>query len=290
MAAQLKVLVTGGNTGIGLALCKQLAIEHNIHVFLGSRDEDRGKEAIKTIVTAAPQAKVTLVVIDVSSTDSVQAAAASLDNEKPFHAIVNNAGIGLAHAGTTCDDIVNVNTYGAKRVVEAFLPLLNPQGGRIVGTSSGVASSYASNSWRGENMGLLPTSERAPLQSFDCTWSELESIMQREKELGYGEGTAGAFASYGLSKAVLTAYHMLLAKQFPNLVISTCSPGFINTAMTSGFGATLEPEQGTVSLKKCILGDLTQGDLQCKGWYYGSDGLRSPLNFMRNPGDPEFMG
>jgi len=286
MTGQLKVLVTGGNAGIGLALCKQLATENNIHVFLGSRDEERGKEAVNSILQAAPDAKVTLVVIDVASTASVQAAAASLADEKPFHAIVNNAGVGLAQVGVTADDILNVNVYGAKRVNEAFLPLLNPEGGRLVGTSSGVASSYAGNSFQGKPMGLLPSAERAPLQSSDVTWAQLEQIMAREKELGYGEGQAAAYAAYGLSKAVLTAYYMSLAREHPRLVVSTCSPGFIATAMTAGFGASLQPEQGTVSLKKCILGHLGA----CKGWYYGSDGLRSPLNYMRNPGEPEYQG
>ena len=31
------VLVTGGNTGIGFALCRQLAADHGCHVYLGSR-------------------------------------------------------------------------------------------------------------------------------------------------------------------------------------------------------------------------------------------------------------
>ena len=26
------------------------------------------------------------------------------------------------------------------------------------------------------------------------------------------------------------------------------------------------------------------------GWYYGSDGLRSPLHYMRNPGEPPWDG
>jgi NAD(P)-dependent dehydrogenase (short-subunit alcohol dehydrogenase family) len=34
-----RVLVTGGNTGIGLALCRQLSVDHGCHVILGSRSE-----------------------------------------------------------------------------------------------------------------------------------------------------------------------------------------------------------------------------------------------------------
>ena len=38
------ILVTGGNSGIGLALCKLLVTGHGCHVYMGSRDVGRGKE------------------------------------------------------------------------------------------------------------------------------------------------------------------------------------------------------------------------------------------------------
>ena len=34
-----RVLVTGGNAGIGLALCRQLCVDHGCHVIMGSRSE-----------------------------------------------------------------------------------------------------------------------------------------------------------------------------------------------------------------------------------------------------------
>ena len=48
--------------------------------------------------------------------------------------------------------------------------------------------------------------------------------------------------------------------------------------MTEGYGAKLTPEQGCVSSLKCIFGDVSSG------FYYGSDGLRSPLICTRDPG------
>jgi carbonyl reductase 1 len=220
----------------------------------------------------------------VTSQDSINAAAASLESEKPFHAVINNAGAGLAH-GVGPKDILDVNIYGAKHVNDAFIPLVNPNGGRLIGTSSGLASSYVSGKFSGNDLGRLPMKEREPLKSFDVTWEQIQTILDKEAELGYGEGDQGAsMCAYGLSKACLTAYYMLLAKQYPNLITATVSPGFINTKMTQGFGASLQPEQGTISLRKCTLEPLTD----CKGWYFGSDGLRSPLDVMRNPGDPEY--
>ena len=80
-------------------------------------------------------------------------------------------------------------------------------------------------------------------------------------------------------------YTAFLASTFPYLKINAVSPGFIDTALTKGYGATLKPEQGTVSIRHCLFNDLNGN-----GWYYGSDAKRSPLHYMRNPGEPEFKG
>lgn len=74
------VLVTGGNSGIGLALCKLLVTEHGCHVYLGARDASRGEVAVKSIVDAHPEAadKVELLTIDVADDASCAAAAESL--------------------------------------------------------------------------------------------------------------------------------------------------------------------------------------------------------------------
>ena len=55
--------------------------------------------------------------------------------------------------------------------------------------------------------------------------------------------------------------------------------------MTAGMGATKPPEEGTVSLKKCLFEELPSS-----GYFWGSDGRRSSLHFCRNPGEPEFDG
>ena len=45
-------------------------------------------------------------------------------------------------------------------------------------------------------------------------------------------------------------------------------------------------EAGTLAIKKCLF-DMPKEE---SGWYYGSDGVRSPLHFMRNPGEPAYDG
>jgi len=48
--------------------------------------------------------------------------------------------------------------------------------------------------------------------------------------------------AYGLSKAAMSVYTMIVAKKHPNLKVNCISPGFIATQMTAKFGAKLTPE------------------------------------------------
>lgn len=48
-----RILVTGANTGIGLALTKQLVKDHGCHVYLGSRSVEKGERAVKEVKNEA---------------------------------------------------------------------------------------------------------------------------------------------------------------------------------------------------------------------------------------------
>ena len=106
-----------------------------------------------------------------------------------------------------------------------------------------------------------------------------------EEEIAYILKMNDEYAAYGGSKALLACYTMKLAQLHPALSISILSPGYILTDMTRGMGATKSPEEGTVSLIKCLFGDLP-----ASGYFWGSDVLRSPWHYMRNPGEPEYDG
>ena len=60
MASKKTILVTGGNAGIGFALCTVLARDHGCKVYLGSRDHTKGALAVAQILEAVKGADVEL--------------------------------------------------------------------------------------------------------------------------------------------------------------------------------------------------------------------------------------
>jgi len=265
-----RILVTGANTGIGLALTKQLVKDHGCHVYLGSRSVERGQRAVEEVKREAGDS-VELLNVDVSNPASIESAASSLSQalgSSKLYAIVNNAGTGFSH-GSPPQDILDTNTRGPRRVVDAFLPLLHPQG-RIVNVGSGAGPMF---------FDMLNSSQQKKQYVNAMDEKEIETEIARIEKLG------DAFAAYAGSKALLACYTMELARRYPELTVSIISPGYIKTAMTAGMGATKLPHEGTVSITKCLFEELP-----ASGYFWGSDGLRSPLHFLRNPGEPEFDG
>jgi len=269
------VVVTGGNSGIGLALCKLLATKHACYVFLGSRNAAKGKAALASIVEACPDAagKIEVLPIDVSDDASCKAAAEILKAKNvTLYALVNNAGVGLAHGDVGgVQSLLNTNYKGPQRVTGALVAAdLIGKGGRIVNVSSGGASMWL----RKQDEATKTLFSKPPsLQALDAA----VELAVKEERFVMGGG-------YGLSKAALTAYTSLQAKMYPHLTTVSLSPGFIDTNMTKGYGAKLSPEQGCVSSIHCLFEDVTSG------WYYGSDAKRSPLTCTRDPGTPEYSG
>jgi len=270
----MRILVTGGNTGIGFALCKQLVIDYNCHVYLTARSPEKGLAAVSQISNSIAKSQsctgsIDFIPLDTTDDSSVTAAAKearSKLSEDKLYGIVNNAGIGLNTGGY--GDILNTNLYGPKRVCDNFLDLLDEEKGRIVNIGSGSGPMH---------VGSCSVDEKKMLCSPETTtWEVIEKHAK--------ENLNGSDA-YGLSKALVACYTGILARENPNLTVGCVSPGFINTQMTAGWGASKSPEQATLAIKHCLFEQL-----QGSGFYYGSDGIRSPYHFMRNPGEPAYDG
>lgn len=266
--------------GIGLALCKQLCKDHGAKVFLGSRSAEKGEAAVKDVKEyAGPEAMVELLQIDVGSDESVQKAAASLKEKNvKLTAIVNNAGTGLSH-GSSDEMVLNVNILGPKRVVDSFQSLLDPSGSRIVNVGSGSGPLYVNKQ---------PKDRMEKFLNENITWDEIQAEVEKGCQEGDPAYGAAGMGAYGLSKALLSSYTMLLARELKekNVLVYCLTPGYIETAITAAWGGGKPPEEGTVSIRHCLF----EAKPEVSGWFFGSDAKRSPLHVLRNPGEPVFDG
>ncbi|MBS1601211.1 MAG: SDR family NAD(P)-dependent oxidoreductase [Bacteroidetes bacterium] len=151
------VLVTGANKGIGLEVVRLLA-GAGYHVFLGSRDKEKGEAAVRQL-TVEGGGRIELVVVDVSSESSVREAAAWLGQRiDRLDVLVNNAGIrgSVPQTPSDADDdnmhrVFETNFFGAVRMVRHFMELLRKSElPRIVNVTSDLASLTLHNDpqWR----------------------------------------------------------------------------------------------------------------------------------------------
>jgi NAD(P)-dependent dehydrogenase (short-subunit alcohol dehydrogenase family) len=140
-------LVTGTSRGIGAEIARQLAADHGFVAYAGARDPDDVEEA-EGIVP---------IELDVTDEDEIFAAVERIGSDVGhLDALINNAGVYGDPVGAADYDIdrahevLEVNTFGPWRLIEALLPLLRRSDApRIVNVSSGAGQLSDMNGGRG---------------------------------------------------------------------------------------------------------------------------------------------
>ena len=141
------VLITGANKGIGFETARQL-LRLGHFIFLGSRDLQRGKDAVQQLKDEG-LTNVELLTIDVADKESVDAAAKELSARVDrLDVLINNAGIAgqmpqnaSAVAIENIRQVFDTNFFGVIQTTQAFIPLLKKSAEPcIVNVSSDLGS------------------------------------------------------------------------------------------------------------------------------------------------------
>ncbi|TVQ35182.1 MAG: SDR family NAD(P)-dependent oxidoreductase [Spirochaetaceae bacterium] len=180
--------ITGGSSGIGLAIARRLRIS-GADLVLIARDPQRLAAARQELLAleAAPAANradarpptVETVVLDV--TDPQQVAHTLATAVERFGApdiLVNSAG--MAHPGyfeqldySTLEETLRVNLHGAWHMIQALLPYLRQRRGQIVNVASfsGLMGTFGYTAYAASKFALVGMSEalRSELQADGVT-------------------------------------------------------------------------------------------------------------------------
>jgi NAD(P)-dependent dehydrogenase (short-subunit alcohol dehydrogenase family) len=133
-------VITGAIAGLGRESAKALATT-GAHVVLAGRSADALSETEKWVCTEVPGARTSSVRLDLTSLDSVRAAASAIaDITSAIHVLMNNAGVMFTPFGRTADGFemqFGTNHLGHFELSRLLTPqLVAAEGARIVNLSS----------------------------------------------------------------------------------------------------------------------------------------------------------
>ncbi len=238
-------LVTGANKGIGREIARRLVAE-GVTVYLGARDEDRGRRAARDL--AGDEADVRVLQLDVTDQAQIDAAVKRVDEEfGRLDVLVNNAGIGIEW-GDAVEEVTveqvrrtyEVNVFGVVAMTRACIPLLRRSAAaRVVNLSSPLGS-----------LGLISDTEN-PVSDV-------------------------GMLAYSSSKTALNSVTLLYANALrkDGIHVNAASPGFVATDLNDHRGHLTAEQGADLPVKLALLGvDGSTGTFlgHPSGTYLGHD-------------------
>jgi len=251
-------LVTGANKGIGKEIVRLLSEEEDDEwiILLGSRDPGRGEAAVKELLAANnSNQKIICCPLDLTDPKSIQTAQELVEKvgEGTLDVLINNAAICFNDPTLygkmeytpfeqQADITIKTNFFGTVQVTQAMLPFLQKSNypARIIN----IASSAGRLAQLQKSPSMTKTFTSPNLQ-----FSQLESIMNDfVQSVQEGTHASKGFPNtcYGMSKCGLIAWTRLLARDYPELSISSVDPGYCATDQNNHQGV-IPAERGAVT-------------------------------------------
>lgn len=208
------ILITGGNSGIGLEAARVLSLKH-AEVILTARSEANGVKAVETIKAHQPSANVTWMLLDLADLDAVRAFSEAFhERYKKLDILINNAGVMYPATRTVTKHQFELqfgtNHLGHFVLTALLLDLLKAASDARVVTQSSIAHTMLRK-----------------INLDDLNWEKSYS-----KTKAYAQSKlANLLFTYELDKR--------LKEHGLNVLANAAHPGVTNTNLfrTSGFGA-----------------------------------------------------
>ncbi len=226
------VLVTGGNRGIGLEICRQLD-ELGFKVIMGSRDYLKGKSA-----AASFSENVVVQQLDVTNEESIGNLFSFVEKEfGKLDVLINNAGIGEEledHGNQGLNRVKKVlkkNFYGGWKVIRTLIPVMRRAG--IVSERSGAKNVPLSGVRH-----IMETNLYGPWRMIQVfipllLKSEKGRVINMSSGMGELLSLSGYYPGYSLSKSSLNALTIMFSNELKEkgIKVNAMCPGWVKTDM-----------------------------------------------------------
>lgn len=253
-------LVTGSNKGIGFAIVRSLCkkLHDSDVVYLTSRDVNRGKEAIKQLQKEGLNPHFHQ--LDISDDQSVQKL---LDHLLKTHGgldiLVNNAGILINDPGISIAEKVQrtlkTNFFDTLKSYNILSPAIRPHG-RVVFVSSGWGPIVYKRLSPALQKSFTEAKTEDDVQTLIKKF-ESDVIAGTHVQEGWPEDNDGK-PSYGVSKLGIIIATKVFGEQISkdtrkDILINSCSPGYVATDMNQQKGDRTIDEGAVTSVSLALL-------------------------------------
>ncbi|KAG9498239.1 hypothetical protein J7337_011135 [Fusarium musae] len=220
------ILITGGNSGLGLETARVLLKHEPSRIFLACRSKEKFEQAVNELKQSGSNTEaVSFLALDLASLSSIKSAAAEFQaSSSRLDILINNAGIMMTPEGLTKEGYEI--QFGTNHMGHAFFThLLLPTLEETAKTNPDVRIVFVSSA--AETM-----ASKNPYQS-----DQLKTTMP----------SISTITRYGISKLANVHYAAALDERYPKIKVISIHPGVVHTNLT-----------GPVRENSLIMGTLTR--------------------------------